>query len=103
MVNYFDDYVRRQGLRLALGVAVSRLDRDGGRWRIDTDDGVLTAEAVVVATGNYHTPALPGWPGRDTFGGQLLHSAEYRNPWPLKDRDVLVVGSGNSATDIRCS
>jgi thioredoxin reductase len=100
MVDYFDDYVRRQGLRLALGAAVSRLDRDDGRWRIDTDDGVLTTKAAVVATGNYHTPDLPAWPGRGTFSGQLLHSAEYRNPWPFKDRDVLVVGSGNSATDI---
>lgn len=31
---------------------------------------------------------------------RLLHSADYRNPWPFAGRDVLVVGSGNYATDI---
>src|SRR5690349_4484066 len=52
LVRYFDDYVRRQHLRLGFGVVVHRLDRDGGCWRIEIDGGVLTAEAVVVATGN---------------------------------------------------
>jgi putative flavoprotein involved in K+ transport len=92
--------VRRQGLRLALGVTVERLNRDGDRWRVVTDGQELTAKAVIVATGNYHTPMLPSWPGRQTFGGEVVHSACYRNAWPFSERDVLVVGSGNSATDI---
>jgi cation diffusion facilitator CzcD-associated flavoprotein CzcO len=100
MVGYFDDYVRRQGLRLALGVTVKRVDRDGDHWRVVTDGQELTAAAVIVATGNYHTPMLPSWPGRESFGGEFLHSACYRNAWPFAERDVLVVGSGNSATDI---
>jgi putative flavoprotein involved in K+ transport len=100
MVSYFDDYVRRQRVRLALGVTVERLNRGGDSWRIVTDGQELTAEAVIVATGNYHSPRLPSWPGSEAFGGEVLHSASYRNPWPFSERDVLVVGSGNSATDI---
>jgi putative flavoprotein involved in K+ transport len=100
MVDYFDSYVRHQQIRLALGVTVTRVDRDGDRWRITTDGDVYTAEAVVIATGNYHTPALPAWPGMDGYTRELLHSADYRNPWPFAGRDVLVVGAGNSATDI---
>lgn len=100
MVDYFDSYVRRQRLRLGLGVTVTRIDRDESRWQLTTDGAVYTADAVVVATGNYHTPALPAWPGMEGFPGELLHSADYRNPWPFAGRDVLVVGSGNSAVDI---
>lgn len=100
MVDYFDDYVRRQGLRLRLGVTVVRLDGDDGRWMVTTEDGHAHARAVVVATGNYHTPAIPPWPGMDGFTGEIVHSADYRNPWPFAGRDVLVAGSGNSATDI---
>lgn len=100
MVAYFDDYARRQSLRLNLGVEVTRIDRDGPGWRVDTMDGPVTADAVVVATGNYHTPALPAWPGAETLRGKLIHSVDYRNPWPFRGEDVVVVGSGNSATDI---
>ncbi|MFS0897961.1 flavin-containing monooxygenase [Mycolicibacterium litorale] len=100
MVDYFDDYVRRQGLRLRLGVTVTRVDRADARWRITTDGDAYCADAVVIATGNYHTPALPAWPGMEGYPGELLHSADYRNPWPFAGRDVLVVGSGNSAVDI---
>ncbi|PEG34192.1 pyridine nucleotide-disulfide oxidoreductase [Mycolicibacterium agri] len=100
MVNYFDDYVRRQRLRLALGVTVRRIDAEQSRWVLTTDSGELSAHAVIVATGNYHTPALPSWPGADTFAGKLLHAADYRNSRPFSGQDVLVVGAGNSATDI---
>ncbi|HEX2213512.1 MAG TPA: NAD(P)-binding domain-containing protein, partial [Mycobacterium sp.] len=60
----------------------------------------ITAAAVVIATGNYHTPALPEWPGIEAFSGEVLHSEHYRNATPFAGRDVVVAGAGNSATDI---
>lgn len=100
MVEYFDDYVRRQGLRLRLGVRAERIDRDGAGWSITTDDADVRASAVVVALGNHNTPGLPPWPGMDGFTGQLLHAADYRSAEPFGGQEVLVVGSGNSAVDI---
>lgn len=100
MVGYFDDYVRRQGLRLRLGLDVVRLDRDGDRWTVTTDAGSAEAAAVIVATGNYHTPDVPPWPGMEGFTGDLVHSADYRNAWPFAGRDVVVAGAGNSGADI---
>ncbi|MBB5933916.1 flavin-containing monooxygenase [Streptomyces zagrosensis] len=69
-------------------------------WRVRTGSGVLRARAVVVATGRNHTPRLPQWPGRTTFTGTLLHSRDYRSPAPYQGREVLVVGAGNSGTEI---
>lgn len=100
MVGYFDSYVRRQAITLALGCEVERIDRSGGCWRADTSRGELTAPAIVLATGRYRTPAIPPWPGRERFTGELMHSADFRNAWPFRGRDVLVVGAGNSAADI---
>ena len=100
MVAYFDDYARRQRVRLRLGVTVLRVDADGDRWQVTTHHETLSAAAVVVATGNYHTPAIPPWPGMEGYGGDLLHSQDYRNAAPFAGRDVLVVGAGNSATDV---
>jgi putative flavoprotein involved in K+ transport len=100
MVGYFDSYVRRQNITLALDCEVNRIDRVDGCWRADTSLGDVTAPAIVLATGRYRTPAVPPWPGLDRFTGELVHSVDFRNAWPFRGRDVLVVGAGNSAADI---
>jgi cation diffusion facilitator CzcD-associated flavoprotein CzcO len=55
---------------------------------------------VIVAGGYDHTPFIPDWPGRGRFEGPLLHAAQYRNPDPFRDADVLVVGPGCSGMEI---
>ena len=65
-----------------------------------TGTGVRAARRVVVATGYSHTPRRPDWPGLDTFPGDVRHSADYREPSAYAGRRVLVVGAGNSATEI---
>ena len=100
MVRYFDDYVRRQNITLELGCEVDGVDRIGGGWRLDTSSGEIRTRTIVLATGNYRTPTIPPWPGLSHFSGELVHSGSFKNAWPFRDRDVLVVGAGNSAADI---
>jgi cation diffusion facilitator CzcD-associated flavoprotein CzcO len=100
MVRYFDTYVRTQNLTLELACEVNRIDRDADGWLIDTSSGHIRTPAVVLATGRYHTPVVPPWPGLSDFTGQIVHSGNFRNAWPFRGRDVLVVGAGNSAADI---
>ena len=100
MVGYFDSYVRQQHIRLALGSEVNRIERAAEGWRVDTSQGDIRTSAVVLATGRYRTPAIPPWPGLSQFTGELVHSVDFRNAWPFRDRNILVVGAGNSAADI---
>jgi putative flavoprotein involved in K+ transport len=100
MVRYFDTYVRRQNIELELGCEVNGVYSAGRDWRIDTSSGEIRARAIVLATGNYRTPTIPPWPGLSRFRGELVHSGSFSNAWPFRDRDVLVVGAGNSAADI---
>ncbi len=100
MVRYFDSYVRTQQIALRLGCEVKRIDAAPGGWMLDTSSGVLCAPAVVLATGRYRTPDVPDWPGLGEFTGRVVHSGDFANAWPFRCRDVLVVGSGNSAADI---
>ncbi|MFB7629907.1 flavin-containing monooxygenase [Streptomyces sp. NPDC056149] len=102
-VRYLERYRALHRLDVRTGTAVHRIERSsfpGTRWRVHTSSGPLPVRAVVVATGRSHTPHLPNWPGRDGFTGTFLHSAEYRNPAPYRGRSVLVVGAGNSGTEI---
>jgi putative flavoprotein involved in K+ transport len=100
VVSYLEDYARDNALDVRLRTHVERIDPDGAGWVVRTSAGDFPAEHVVVAAGYEHTPFVPEWPGRDRFGGSLLHAAEYRNPEPFRDRDVLVVGPGCSGMEI---
>jgi cation diffusion facilitator CzcD-associated flavoprotein CzcO len=100
VVTYLEDYARDNALDVRLSTAVERIDRDGAGWVVRTSAGDVTAEQVVVAAGYEHTPFVPDWPGRERFRGSLLHAAEYRNPEPFRDRDVVVVGPGCSGMEI---
>lgn len=107
VVRYLEKYAEFHELELVTGVEVTRIEPAAGEdgkhdgWTLHASGGrVLTAAAVVVATGFNHTPALPEWPGRDGYTGRLLHAAEYRNPAPYAGQDVLVVGVGNTGAEI---
>jgi putative flavoprotein involved in K+ transport len=100
MVRYFDNYVRRQNITLALGCEVNGIAAVPSGWRLTTSSGEIRSRAVVLATGNYRTPTIPAWPGLSQFAGEVVHSGNFTNAWPFRDRNVLVVGAGNSAADI---
>ncbi|HEX4526700.1 MAG TPA: NAD(P)/FAD-dependent oxidoreductase [Gaiellaceae bacterium] len=98
VVEYLQRYAMHHDLDVQTGVEVARVDRDAGGWVVRTSNGPVEAERVVVATGQSNVPFVPGWPG--VFAGEIVHSADYRNPSPYRGRRVLVVGSGNSGAEI---
>jgi putative flavoprotein involved in K+ transport len=100
MVRYFDDYVQRQNIALELGCEVDQIVPAADGWRLETSSGEVRSRVIVLATGNYRTPVIPPWPGLSEFTGEVVHSSDFRNAWPFCNRDVLVVGAGNSAADI---
>lgn len=70
------------------------------RYHLETTAGDRTAEQLVVATGAHSSPWRP--PFADDLDDDIFacHSSEYRNPDQLRDGSVLVVGAGNSGTQI---
>jgi putative flavoprotein involved in K+ transport len=65
-----------------------------------SNGGRLRARGVISATGGFGSPHRPKLPGLNTFGGQVLHSGEYRTPKEFEGARVIVVGAGNSAVQI---
>ena len=65
-----------------------------------TEDAQYRSDHVVVATGLLRVPHVPSWPGQEEFEGDLVHTSEYANGARYKGKDVLVVGFGNSSTEI---
>jgi putative flavoprotein involved in K+ transport len=107
VIDYLERYRARHELEVRGGTEVERIEaagaQDGGgiRWVIHTAAGErIPARSVVVATGHAHTPFVPDWPGLESYTGQLRHARDYRNPAPFAGLDVLVVGVGNSGSEI---
>jgi cation diffusion facilitator CzcD-associated flavoprotein CzcO len=100
VVRYLERYAERHELDVRLRTSVERIDRAGDGFVVHTSTGDVAADHVVVATGYARAGHIPAWPGRERFGGTLLHAADYRNPAPFRDSDVLVVGPGCSGMEI---
>ncbi|KAI1801008.1 FAD/NAD(P)-binding domain-containing protein [Daldinia bambusicola] len=95
--------------------SVSKPEGDG-KWTVKTstlkrtDSGhALTKktwnfDAVVVASGHYHTPFVPDIPGlaawKQRFPDRITHSKQYRTPAPFANQTVLIIGAGVSSVDI---
>uniref|UniRef100_A0A8C7C125 Flavin-containing monooxygenase n=1 Tax=Neovison vison TaxID=452646 RepID=A0A8C7C125_NEOVI len=77
-----------------------------GQWEVVTQhEGKQQSavfDAVMVCTGFLTNPYLPldSFPGINIFKGQYFHSRQYKHPDIFKDKRVLVIGMGNSGTDI---
>ncbi|CAK7309033.1 Flavin-containing monooxygenase 5 [Vulpes lagopus] len=59
-------------------------------------------DGIMVCSGLYSDPFLPlqNFPGIKRFKGQYIHSWEYKNPEKFRGKKIIVVGIGNSGTDL---
>jgi len=100
IITYLEDYENFLGVPIYRDVHVNRIDPYPSGWRLTASNGIWLAGHVVVATGNERVPLIPAWPGRDKFTGELIHAAQFGRLDRFKDKRVLVVGAGNSGTDV---
>lgn len=101
VVSYLTDYAVAYRIEPRLGRDVSRVEKKGGLWAVDTAGGeTYEAAQVVVATGFNRRPRVPTWPGADGYTGVIRHSGTYRSGADLAGEDVLVVGMGNTGAEI---
>jgi putative flavoprotein involved in K+ transport len=100
MGDYLEAYAERFTLPVRTGVRVERLSRNGEGFLLEAGDRRFHAARVVVAMANYQRPRTPPWGAELDPGIVQLHSARYRNPSQLQDGPVLIVGAGNSGSEI---
>jgi putative flavoprotein involved in K+ transport len=106
IVRYLEGYAAAFRPPIREGVDVRRLTRLGdGTFQVETVEPggrtvVRTADAVIVAVGNYHTPVVPRVGERLPPDVVQVHSAQYKRPDQLPPGAVLVVGTGQSGCQI---
>jgi thioredoxin reductase (NADPH) len=91
-----EEQAKKFGLKTVWG-NVSKLLRLKTGWAVEVDGQLLAARAVILATGT--ESAKLGIPGEDQFRGKgVSYCATCDGPF-YKDKNVLVVGGGNSAIE----
>jgi putative flavoprotein involved in K+ transport len=101
IIAWLDGFVRHVDAPVREGLAVTRVARrPQGGFLLQTSDGALSADQVVVASGGYHTPIVPRMAERLPAHVVQIQSSEYRTPEALPEGAVLVVGSGQSGAQI---
>ncbi|MEZ0365496.1 flavin-containing monooxygenase [Mycobacterium sp. pUA109] len=88
-----------------------RWDGEINRWRIGTNrDDDLRARFVVLASGPFHRPKLPGIPNIQAFGGHSFHTSRWDYDYTggdagggldkLADKRVALVGTGATGIQV---
>jgi len=104
MAQYFADYAERFGLarRITFETGVEHAARgEDGVWTVELSTGETRRyDALLVANGHHWDPRWPEPPYPGQFDGEQMHSHHFVDAAGFRDRNVLVVGLGNSALDI---
>lgn len=100
VVDYLEAYAKQFAIQPRFGQEVTAVEPTSAGWQVQTQDHTYTVQNVVIATGHTRVPNVAHWPGEEGFSGQILHSSQYKNGEPFQDKNVLVVGFGNSGGEI---
>jgi cation diffusion facilitator CzcD-associated flavoprotein CzcO len=100
LIAYWENYIREMGITPLFGQEVQRIRRVGEQWETTTGTDTFHSKCVVVATGYNRVPYQPVWPGQEQFQGTFIHSKDYRNPTPFTGKKVLLIGMGNTGSEL---
>ena len=100
MADYLESYAAHFELPILSGVRVERLSKRDGHYQIEAGSRVFVAEQVIVAMSNYQKPSIPGFAKELDPAIVQLHSMHYKSPSQLQPGSVLLVGAGNSGSEL---
>ncbi|MEM8796177.1 MAG: NAD(P)-binding domain-containing protein [Pseudomonadota bacterium] len=99
LVASFDDYAQRINAPVQTETDVSRVSRDGLNYRLETNQGPMECRALVLATGAFVNPSVPGLANELPKTIVQVTPDRYKRPEDLPDGGVLIVGA--SATGVQ--
>ena len=102
---YFQSYAKNFGLykHIQFNTLVRKCERqEDNNWEVTTicknKESVEVFSDLVVCNGHHWKPNIPNYSGN--FNGSFIHSHNYKKAFPFTNKNVLVIGGGNSACDV---
>jgi putative flavoprotein involved in K+ transport len=100
VIDYLDRYATELELPVQLSSRVGVLDRRDGRFAAEIPGGTILAGQVIVATGPFQLPRVPGFASEVAADVYQTHSTGYRRPSDVPPGRVIVVGGANTGYQI---
>ena len=100
LIELFERYAASSRAPIVTETTVQRVERAADGFRVATDRGVWSADAVVVATGFCDRPAIPAASHRLAPSLAQIVPADYRRPDQLPSGGVLVVGASSTGVQL---
>uniref|UniRef100_T1JB49 Flavin-containing monooxygenase n=1 Tax=Strigamia maritima TaxID=126957 RepID=T1JB49_STRMM len=110
VVKYLEDYAKAYNLlqyihynHSVLEVKYAEDYETTGKWVVKTESQEVKEEifdAVMLCIGHHVYPLSPELPGLDEFKGNKIHTHSYKVPKGYEDKNVVVIGIGNSGGDV---
>ena len=106
---YFEEAVDRYGIRdhIEFGTEVesAMYGDDDDDWtlilrRTDGTRETRKTKAVISAVGVLNRPKVPDFPGRDSFEGTALHTAQWDKDFDYSGKRVVMIGTGASGQQV---
>jgi len=119
--NFAEKYDLKRRISFSTQVTEVKKCHKSGKWLVTIQKGIASCggradtvtdqtkkfkpvtrafDCVAVCTGTNTFSSLPHFPGQERFKGEILHSDKYRNADKFAGKKVLVVGAGESGSDI---
>jgi putative flavoprotein involved in K+ transport len=100
MGDFLEHYARTFDLPVINDARVHSLTKENSTFVVQSSQGIFESDNVVVAMANYQQPKIPAFANTLDSNIVQFHSCFYRNPDQLQSGDVLLVGAGNSGSEL---
>ncbi|KAL4237753.1 Cyclopentanone 1 [Mactra antiquata] len=110
---YFHLYADEFGLKKYINMntevhSIKQSDdyKKSGKWEIVTssksapEKKTHTFDFVLICTGHHADKNVPNFVGLDKFKGKVTHTHDYKDYHGYEDKNVLIIGIGNSGGDV---
>lgn len=95
---YLKSYVEQHQLvkKIHFNQSIVNISRLQGKWKVQNSEGECRFYShLIMCNGNYQKPNMIELPG--LFSGNIIHSSDYKTGHNQTNKNVLIVGMGNSA------
>ena len=97
LMGKMEEQAKTYGATIKTGEEVSNITKDKGLFTIETKTGTYQGKTVVLATGS--TYRLLGIPNESELIGSGIHFCATCDGAFYRDKDIIVIGGGNSALE----
>ncbi|SFI81289.1 MULTISPECIES: NAD(P)/FAD-dependent oxidoreductase [unclassified Bacillus (in: firmicutes)] len=100
IADYLETYANRFLLPVQMEITVHKVQKVKSTFEVSTDKGVFHSKHVIIASGAFQKPFIPSISQSLSQEVFQIHSSQYQSLETIPDGPVLVVGGGNSGTQI---